>query len=226
MTTIATPSRDHVTGRFLAEPQAWKPCERCGQLFTAKRPVYLRRRRFCSKRCFGLVNNPSRNASKPCRQCGEPIAGPPSLVAKRQFCSMKCMGLQHTADGWSGEKSANYVHGRARTPEYVRETRNRWAKNHPDKVRLNNRNNRARRRNVEGVVTEADLEVIWKRQKGRCVYCRNKMTRLSATLDHIKPIVRGGTNWPHNLQFLCAPCNFSKKDRPAETYARSLGWLL
>lgn len=44
----------------------------------------------------------------------------------------------------------------------------------------------------------------------RCASC-GATSRLS--IDHITPVVRGGTNDPSNLQVLCVPCNSSKGDR-------------
>jgi len=45
-----------------------------------------------------------------------------------------------------------------------------------------------------------------------CVYCGSK-ERIS--IDHIQPMIRGGTNDLSNLQFLCRSCNSRKKDKVA-----------
>lgn len=64
-----------------------------------------------------------------------------------------------------------------------------------------------------------DLNRIWASQSGLCVYCKVAITRETAHLDHIWPLARGGTNWPDNLQFLCALCNRSKHAKPPEVFA-------
>lgn len=51
---------------------------------------------------------------------------------------------------------------------------------------------------------------IFMRDGHKCVRC-GSTDRL--TVDHIIPIVRGGTNDEANLQTLCGPCNSGKRDR-------------
>lgn len=46
----------------------------------------------------------------------------------------------------------------------------------------------------------------WKRQSKRCTYC----PRPADTVDHVLPLVRGGTNHEGNLTPCCRPCNSSK----------------
>lgn len=44
---------------------------------------------------------------------------------------------------------------------------------------------------------------------GLCWMCGAPAT----TLDHVKPLARGGANWPANLRPACKPCNSRKRDR-------------
>jgi hypothetical protein len=46
----------------------------------------------------------------------------------------------------------------------------------------------------------------WKQQGRRCAYCPS----LATTVDHVVPLVRGGTNYEGNLAPACRPCNSSK----------------
>ena len=46
----------------------------------------------------------------------------------------------------------------------------------------------------------------WKRQGKRCAYCPNP----ADTIDHVVPLVRGGTNYEGNLVPACRRCNSSK----------------
>lgn len=46
----------------------------------------------------------------------------------------------------------------------------------------------------------------WKRQGKPCIYCGER----ADTIDHVVPLVRGGTNYEGNLAPCCKPCNSRK----------------
>lgn len=52
--------------------------------------------------------------------------------------------------------------------------------------------------------------LIFQRDDHTCVDCR---TRVNLTVDHIKPIAKGGLNTLENLRTLCRSCNARKGDR-------------
>lgn len=56
---------------------------------------------------------------------------------------------------------------------------------------------------------------IWKRDGYICqnFLCSTKVTDTTATVDHIKPIWKGGTDKRDNLQTLCRKCNLDKGKR-------------
>jgi len=60
-------------------------------------------------------------------------------------------------------------------------------------------------------------ENVFARDKGRCQYCGNKVTRAESTYDHVTPRSKGGgTNW-ENVVIACTPCNQRKSDKtPAQ----------
>ena len=43
-----------------------------------------------------------------------------------------------------------------------------------------------------------------------CAYCGKKLSRYTATIDHIIPLSRGGTDFKWNLVWCCHKCNQSK----------------
>lgn len=54
------------------------------------------------------------------------------------------------------------------------------------------------------------LLASWKRQGVRCAYCN---VATADTIDHVIPLIRGGTNREGNLLPACRPCNSSKGAR-------------
>lgn len=99
-----------------------------------------------------------------------------------------------------------------------------WALENPQKAKANHRNGKAKRRNVHGVHTAEDIADIFKAQRGRCAYCRNKLGAYE--IDHIMPVAKGGTNDRRNIQLTCAKCNRTKSAREPEFHARTLGMLI
>lgn len=69
---------------------------------------------------------------------------------------------------------------------------------------------------------------IYERDKWRCVWCRRSVVatvpisiagdRL-ATLDHLKPRSRGGSNDTRNLVTACRKCNELRGDKPVKQWA-------
>jgi 5-methylcytosine-specific restriction endonuclease McrA len=106
-----------------------------------------------------------------------------------------------------------------------------WYAANPELGRLYASHRRAREMGAEGHYERSDLEVIWKRQKGKCGWCRSGLTKargtsLSRTLDHITPLISGGSNWPENLQWLCRSCNAKKQGQDDIAWAqKELGLL-
>ena len=51
---------------------------------------------------------------------------------------------------------------------------------------------------------------LMKRQDNTCVYCGYRRTARTLDIDHMVPVVRGGSNETDNLQVICRPCNQRK----------------
>ena len=92
-----------------------------------------------------------------------------------------------------------------------------YRKNNPDKCNkltkekyaIKNAIRRAREQNADGSYTSEDIQRIYSQQKGRCLYCLNKVSN-KYHIDHIVPLSRGGTNSPDNICISCQSCNLSK----------------
>lgn len=114
---------------------------------------------------------------------------------------------------------------RAANPEKAREGFLSWYLANPELNRNNERKRRARKANAEGTHTAADIARIRKMQRDRCAYCATKL-KGEGHVDHIIALTKGGSNWPKNLQLLCAPCNCSKHNSDPIEFMQAAGRLL
>ena len=109
--------------------------------------------------------------------------------------------------------------------EYLNEKSKRWATKNPDKVRLrtklyrkanpekirvNNRNRRALKKNAKGSFTESEWENRKKEYDYKCAICKEVKF---LTTDHIIPLSKKGTNYISNIQPLCQSCNSRKGNK-------------
>ncbi len=60
---------------------------------------------------------------------------------------------------------------------------------------------------------------IYARDGHTCLACGS---RERLTLDHVRPVSRGGSNLPRNLITLCLSCNSSRQDRPLSVWKPGL----
>lgn len=69
---------------------------------------------------------------------------------------------------------------------------------------------------------DCDVEkAVWARDWRQCRYCGTTKGRM--TIDHVRPVSRGGGNSPENLVVCCASCNSSKHNRLPEEWASYSG---
>lgn len=97
--------------------------------------------------------------------------------------------------------------------EEIRATIDAWRRRNPEMVKTQSNRRRARKAQAEGSYTAEDWLAILDKYGHKCLKCG---TTENITVDHIIPLSKGGTNYPDNLQPLCAHCNSSKKTRYAD----------
>lgn len=102
----------------------------------------------------------------------------------------------------------------------------KWRANNREYTHVARRIKRARKLENGGSHTVQDVADIFKSQRGKCAYCKKKVTMLNKHVDHIIAISKGGTNDRRNLQILCQRCNLRKHAKDPIDYARSQGMLL
>lgn len=117
---------------------------------------------------------------------------------------------------------------RKQNPERAAEQGRRWRQANPEKVRAKQRrlkannperyrqyakngdhNRRARERDAPGRTTTSQRLARWAYFGGLCWMCGTH----ADVLDHVKPLARGGSNWPANLRPACTRCNQRKLAR-------------
>ena len=81
---------------------------------------------------------------------------------------------------------------------------------------------RSRERTVEGVFTIIDEQAMFTAQDGRCAACHVDISDGRYDVDHIWPVLLGGSHWPANRQLLCRTCNHRKGTKTPEQWAEFL----
>lgn len=94
-----------------------------------------------------------------------------------------------------------------------------WRAAFPEKRRATENKRRSRKKCAEGHHTADDILRALSKQFFLCIGidCAADISR-SFTIDHIIPLSRGGSNWPHNIQLLCRSCNSKKGIRTMEEW--------
>ena len=86
-----------------------------------------------------------------------------------------------------------------------------WLSDLSIRVMLIARSNERRVRPTERVSWPRGLKrQLMRRQDNTCIYCGFRRIATSMDIDHIIPVVRGGSNDAGNLQVICRPCNQRK----------------
>lgn len=110
--------------------------------------------------------------------------------------------------------------------ERIRQQQKDYYKNNKDDYVIYSENRRARKRNAAGSYTCDQALGLLEAQNYKCVNCKCCLKTNKKHLDHITPLALGGSNDIKNLQWLCARCNLSKKDKHPIDWAQKNGRLL
>ena len=70
----------------------------------------------------------------------------------------------------------------------------------------------SKKANAPGTHTAADVERLYKEQKGRCFWCSSEVGG-RYHIDHLIPLSKGGSNGPENIVIACPLCNVRKHDK-------------
>jgi 5-methylcytosine-specific restriction endonuclease McrA len=113
---------------------------------------------------------------------------------------------------------------RAANPEKVKKILSTWKEENPYARRIYEQNREAYKR-ARGKLSKGIVEILFKRQHGRCACCGEKLGK-DYQLDHIMPLALGGANIDSNVQLLKKRCNQQKNKKHPIEFMRERGFLL
>lgn len=115
---------------------------------------------------------------------------------------------------------------RAKNPGKVKEMHLHWLSRNPNSMRVHNQNRRALRIKNGGCLSRGLSERLFSLQKGRCACGCAQPLGDDYHLDHILPLILGGTNTDDNMQLLRAKCNLEKHAKHPVDFMQSRGFLI
>lgn len=118
--------------------------------------------------------------------------------------------------GYSIERDRRLNSGRRTYQKYrenYRKRRRDYAMSHRQQYLVRGAMRRALELNAPGTYTLQDVERQYRRQKGKCYYCHNRVNWGKHHVEHIVPLSRGGSNDPSNLVISCPTCNLKKHNK-------------
>ena len=98
-------------------------------------------------------------------------------------------------------------------PERANKNASKWAREHPEQRKLASLRRRVVEMNAEGDFTIGEWDLLKKQYGYTCPCCDRKEPEISLTIDHIIPLIKGGSNYIENIQPLCQSCNSSKNTK-------------
>jgi len=116
---------------------------------------------------------------------------------------------------------ARSARSQAMNPKAAKARKKKWASLHPEVHRAKEVRRRANKRNAPlNDLTAEQFAEIQAAYNFRCVYCppncwRCAHKRHKLTIDHITPLIAGGSNTVHNIVPACLSCNVKKHKGPA-----------
>jgi 5-methylcytosine-specific restriction endonuclease McrA len=75
---------------------------------------------------------------------------------------------------------------------------------------------RARIVSVGGEYSSQEWENLKKKYSYTCLGCKRREPEIKLTLDHVVPIINGGSNFIENIQPLCKSCNSKKHTKETD----------
>lgn len=197
-----------------------RPCKRCGTQFRIK-PCQMGSARFCSLACT------KDRLTVQCEGCSRPFDVARFRIKNVKCCSRACTIQWLGRRTYAGKDGFKKCSGCAEIKPHIgfhKASRNldglmdRCKTCH--KAQLYKRV--CRMKAIGGSFTRGQFRAKWEYWGKRCFYCQSEITEDEATIEHRRPISRGGFNWIANIVAACYDCNAEKNKKTEAEYRR---WL-
>ena len=172
-----------------------------------------------SDRAYREANSAAISARRKERYRANPE--PAKERARKRFCISREAVREYAKAAY--RKNADKIKAAQRANRsHIREVEKKYWGDHPEKRAVKNQRRRAR---LTGsyIATPDLLErayVFIRNTPGlKCYWCGFRVAMGKRHVDHIIPLVRGGSHSPANLCCSCAPCNLSKGAKLPEEFA-------
>lgn len=121
--------------------------------------------------------------------------------------------VEENAGQVAAYKHRHYEENRERYAERNR----RWKLANPDALKAKEAVRRALKRGAGGSFDAEDLQAMYEDQGGLCAYCECELNG-DYHVDHMTPLIRGGSNGWENLAITCPTCNLRKNRKTVEEF--------
>lgn len=120
-----------------------------------------------------------------------------------------------------GKVAAARAAWKAKNPGYHNAASAKWRAENPEQSLAIVHRRRAAKLSNGGTYTKDDIRRLERYQSYRCYWCCRCV--FSLTIDHVIPLVRGGSNNADNIRLACSRCNYRKnKTMPLDFVLRLL----
>lgn len=170
----------------------------------------------------GTMKRQAALGDRHCKCCGEPIHGRIDKVFCSKGCSDRYHYFEHVeesrararevarkgAQKRSGYWRKYYIEHREERLAYA----SRYEHEHPEVYRATRHKRRAQCAKGPNHTRYDELK-LYNRVHGECAYCGRHVEFKDGQFDHRIPLSKGGNNGIGNIEWTCAHCNMSKKDK-------------
>lgn len=118
-----------------------------------------------------------------------------------------------------------HVQYRQLNPEATRQAVLEWKSRNAERLRVYNRNRKAKKAGANGALSAGLSERLFKLQRGKCACCGLPLGD-DYHQDHILPLFLGGENVDANIQLLRGRCNLQKNKKHPVEFMQQRGFLL